>query len=104
MRIDDLLCTEYKAAKRTNLLNDESQMLPLMDLENSEALINLDGSYYKPELGVEDCNDVMEPLVEKHICIAHVEAIHASERPRISLEQMGKILATMNTYQHRRAF
>jgi hypothetical protein len=98
MGIDDLLCKEYKPAKRTNLLNDESQMIPLMDLENSEAVVNFDGSYFKFETALDSvANDLA--LVKNPICTAHAEAVHGHERPRISFEELGVIMRVRRAFQ-----
>lgn len=103
MGIEDLLCAEYKAAKRTDLFTDESHMLPLMDLENSEAVLNFDGSYFKPEAFSEAIESNLSFLQKYNpICTTHAEALHGHERPRISFEQLGKILSTLSAYQHRR--
>lgn len=91
MGIDDLLCKEYRPAKRTNLLNDESQMIPLMDLENSEAVVNFDGSYFKFETALDSvANDLA--LVKKPIRTAHAEAVH------VELKATRRV--TKNAYHH----
>lgn len=103
MGIEDLLCKEYKPAKRTDLFTDDSHMLPLMDLENSEAVLNFDGSYYKSEAFTEAVESDLFCLQKLNpVCTTHAEAVHGHERPRISFQQLGKILASMSVFQPHR--